>query len=92
MKENSSLKNELKETTEKLKKAQLTIQALNGPIENLEKKNYEKHVLENVVFLVVVGLLIGGSIYAYFGSDAYVMAVVGIVMGTFAYSKYFFAK
>ena len=89
--ENSSLKNELEEMTEKLKKAQLTIKALNEIIQNIEKKNDSKLLLENVVFLMIVGALSGGSIHAYCGPDA-LLTAVGIVMGTFAYLNYFFKK
>ena len=89
--ENNSLKNELQEMTEKLKKAQLTIKALNGIIENLEKKNNTRLLLENLVFLMIVGALGGGSVHAYFGPDV-LLTAVGIVMGSFAYWNYFFAK
>ena len=57
----------------------------------LKKKNDTRLQLENVVFLMIVGALSGGSIHAYCGPDA-LLTAVGIVMGTFAYWNYFFQK
>ena len=42
-----------------------------------------------MVFMMVVGALIGGGINPYFGSDAYGIATGNVIMGTFAFWKYF---
>ena len=73
--ENDSLKYLSVEATEEMQKAQLIIQALNGSIENLEKKNNAELFRGKVIFLVILALLSGGCMYAYVGADL-LLAVV----------------